>query len=177
MLGRSRRRELERLFDEVLSEHGASLRRVARSYEADPDGAEDLLQEICLALWRALPRFRAESSLRTFVFRIAHNRGLSHGWRESRLPDAAETPELIDQRPGPEARYERNEESARLYAAIRELPLLSRQVLTLRLEGLTYAQIAEVMGETENSVTVRASRARKALQKTLEAERRQEPGS
>ena len=153
----------------MLREHGGALRRVASSYEADPGHAEDLFQEICLAIWRALPRFRGESSLRTFVFRVAHNRGLSHGWREARRPRESEEPRgLTDERPGPDARYERREETARLYAAIRRLPPLTRQVLTLRLEGLAFAEIGEIMGQSENNVTVRASRARKALRELLE---------
>ena len=72
-------RALEQRYDRILQEHGPALRRVAATYEADPARREDLFQEICLALWQALPRFREEASERTFAFRIAHNRGLTHG--------------------------------------------------------------------------------------------------
>ena len=49
---------------------------LAFSYEAVASVREELVQEIALAIWQALPRFRGECSERTFVFRIAHNRGL-----------------------------------------------------------------------------------------------------
>ena len=62
----------------ILRVYGPALRRVAASYERAPKDREDLLQEIALALWLALPRFRGECTLRSFVFRIAHNRGLTH---------------------------------------------------------------------------------------------------
>ena len=58
----------------LLHEHDRALRRLAASYERDPSRQQDLVQEIWLAVWQALPRFRGECSERTFVFRIAHNR-------------------------------------------------------------------------------------------------------
>jgi RNA polymerase sigma-70 factor (ECF subfamily) len=164
-------REREQAFRDLLGEYGPALRRVAATYEADPSLREDLFQEICLAIWKALPSFRGDASPRTFVFRIAHNRGLSHGWREGRLPGELDEPEaVVDSSLSPEAEAERAQRRARLLAGVRQLPIGSRQVLTLRLEGLSFREIAEITGHTENSVTVRASRARKALKKILEKE-------
>src|SRR6185295_11122801 len=70
-------------FDEVLREHRPALWRVIAVYA--PPGAErdDLAQDVLLAVWQALPRFRRGSSPRTFILRIAHNRGLSHVWRRA----------------------------------------------------------------------------------------------
>ena len=72
------RRALEERFERILGEHGAAISRLAYSYEAVAGIREELVQEIALAIWRALPHFRGECSERTFVFRIAHNRGLTH---------------------------------------------------------------------------------------------------
>ena len=71
------RHTLEKQFDRILSEHGAAISRLAFSYEAVAGIREELVQEIALAIWQALPHFRGECSERTFVYRIAHNRGLS----------------------------------------------------------------------------------------------------
>jgi RNA polymerase sigma factor (sigma-70 family) len=60
-------------FNALLATHGPSLARLAGSYARDPTEREDLFQEIAIAVWRALPRFRGECSERTFLFRIAHN--------------------------------------------------------------------------------------------------------
>ena len=66
----------------LVSEHERAIRRMASSYERDAARRQDLVQDIWLALWQALPGFRGDSSERTFVFRIAHNRGVSHQmWR------------------------------------------------------------------------------------------------
>ena len=159
-------------FDGLLREHGPALRRVASGYEADPARREDLFQDICLAVWQALPRFRGESSERTFLFRIAHNRGLTHRTRRFRrapapTADLAEAEEVADPGASPETAARDGERRARLREAVRRLPLEPRQVLTLTLEGLTPREISEVVGITENNVAVRLSRARKLLRDGL----------
>ena len=62
------RAELEQWFDTVLAAHGPALGRLASSYTRTTGEREDLLQEIALAIWTALPRFRGECSERTFLF-------------------------------------------------------------------------------------------------------------
>ena len=165
-------RALEQQYDRILREHGPALRRVAAAYEADPARREDLFQEICLALWQALPRFRAESSERTFAFRIAHNRGLTHGWRArgSVMADLDEAEEVADPRQDPEGELEEGERRDRLREAVRRLPLTARQVVVLSLEGLSQREIGDVLGITENNVAVRLTRARKLLRQALETE-------
>src|SRR3954470_9246518 len=65
-------------YEELLQQYFQPLRRLAWSYARDRAECEDLLQEIALALWTALPRFRGESSERTWLYRIAHNTGISY---------------------------------------------------------------------------------------------------
>jgi RNA polymerase sigma-70 factor (ECF subfamily) len=165
-------RTLAERYDEVLRGHGAALRRVAAVYERDPALREDLFQEICLALWQALPRFEERASMRTFAFRIAHNRGLSHRWRRRASPAGAldDVAEPADPAPDPEAAATRGQRRERLHEAVGRLPLKHRQVVALTLEGLTQAEIAEVLGITENSVAVRVTRARQSLREMLGAE-------
>ena len=162
----------EERYDRILREHGASLRRVAALYEAERSRREDLFQEICLALWLARPRFRGESSERTFVFRIAHNRGLTHGWRQGRAKplDLEQVQAVPDPRPDPEAAAAAQQRRERLGEAIAGLPLGQRQVLALVLEGLSQREAAEVLGLTENNVAVRLNRARQALRQVMGGE-------
>lgn len=171
----SRAREIEARWELLLDQHGAALRRLAASYEADPSRCDDLFQEICLAIWRALPSFRGESSERTFVFRIAHNRGSTHGLRQ-RNRAAFETPTLDDSAmerapidPGrdPEATTLALDQQRRLVAAIRRLPLGARQVLTSTLEGIPQREIAEILGISESNVAVRLHRARQRMRREL----------
>jgi RNA polymerase sigma-70 factor (ECF subfamily) len=155
----------EEHFARLLAAHGRGLGRVVASY-ARPADQDDLAQEIALAIWRALPSFRGESSERTFVFRIAHNRGLTFLAR--RRVDGSEPVEIVDRAPNPEARVSGREGVERLFAAIRALPVAHRQVLTLALEELSHPEIAACLGITVENVAVRLHRARAALRRELE---------
>src|SRR5262245_52309852 len=89
---------------ELIKAHGPAVARVAASYELGAAERQDLAQDIWFAVWCALSRFRGECSERTFVFRIAHNRGVSHALRR-RLPTTPlddEVRPLPDPAPGPE---------------------------------------------------------------------------
>jgi RNA polymerase sigma factor (sigma-70 family) len=158
-------------FDRILREYGPSLSRLAASYEPVITQREDLLQEIALAIWRALPRFRGECSERTFIYRIAHNQGLSHAWRrhpvQHPLQDIVESQQPVDPRPQPEEQAAQQSQRIRLLAAIQSLPVAYRQIVTLVLEDLSHADIADVIGISENNVAVRLNRARKALKAAL----------
>lgn len=170
----AQRHQLEREYEELWNCFGPSLARLASSYESEPQAREDLLQEIRLAIWVALPRFRNESSLRTFVFRVAHNRSLTHVWRRKRAGIAEESDEIPDPRRSPEADAMQRVDQSRLIEAIRQLPIPFRQVLTLALEDLSHAEIANVLGISENNVAVRMNRARKLLRERLGSRERLE---
>jgi len=165
------RRALEEQFDRILGDYGAAISRLAYSYEAVAGIREELVQEIALAIWQALARFRGECSERTFVFRIAHNRGMSHVWRRrpphQPLEELEESDQPVDPRPHPEEQAARTDRRVRLMSAIQSLPVTHRQMIVLMLEGLSHAEIAEVMGVTENNVAVRLTRARNALKDAL----------
>ena len=98
--------ERERLFRECLRDYAAGLRRLAAAYEREADLAEDLFQDICLALWQALPRFAGRSSLRSYVYRVAHNRAGTHVSKRRRITGSSQAldPEsegrIPDERPG-----------------------------------------------------------------------------
>ncbi|MBZ5726801.1 MAG: sigma-70 family RNA polymerase sigma factor [Acidobacteriia bacterium] len=159
---------LERQFDRLLAANGPALTRLAASYTNTAGDRDDLLQEIALAIWQALPRFRGESSERTFLFRIAHNRAISYLARVRSQPPSVEEWEVHDPSPNPELGLAREQAAARLRAAVHRLPVAWRQVVTLTLEGLGYGEIAEVLGISESNVGARLSRARQMLREALE---------
>ena len=159
-------------FNRILREYGPALSRLAFGYERVPSQREELMQEIALAIWQALPHFRGECSERTFVYRIGHNRGLTHAVRRrpehEPLDELPQRLEPVDRKPHPEDVIAKTQERNRLRSAIQRLPLAYRQVVMLMLEELSHAEIAEVLGLTESNVAVRMNRARKALKEALE---------
>jgi len=170
-LVRENQHALEQQFERILGEHGAAISRLAYSYEAVAGIREELVQEIALAIWRALPHFRGECSERTFVFRIAHNRGLTHvGTRrlpQQPLDDLEEADEPVDPRPHPDEHLAQMNQRERLASAVQTLPVAHKQMIVMMLEGLSHAEIGEVLGITENNVAVRLTRARKALKAAM----------
>lgn len=150
------------------------LARIATTYEADSMRREELVQEIVLAVWRALGTFEGRASVRTFLARIAHNRGVSHVARETRRPITVEADEASHRAPAsaamdPAQQVSAEQTYARLVAAVAQLPLGPRQVISLALEGFDHGEIAEALGISLNNVGVRLNRARRALREELGA--------
>ncbi|HYE44077.1 MAG TPA: sigma-70 family RNA polymerase sigma factor [Caulobacteraceae bacterium] len=154
--------------EQVLADYGPALARIASSYERDRSLRDELVQEIAVAVWRSLPNLQDPARLRPFVFRIAHNRAVSHVARQAGRPRQDELSErLADAGPDPEASLLARERSDRLVEAVRRLPLPYRQVITLVLEDLSYDEIGEALGLTSTNVGVRINRARAQLKAML----------
>jgi RNA polymerase sigma factor (sigma-70 family) len=124
--------------------------------------------------WRSGKRwliFEASAPRGHSCTEFAHNRGLSHLWKRrplhQPLEEIEESDQPVDPRPHPEEQAARTNQRVRLMSAIQSLPVTHRQMIVLMLEGLSHAEIAEVMGITENNVAVRLTRARKALKDAL----------
>lgn len=150
-------------FDALVAEYAAPIGRLTRVYTAERADQEDLIQEIWLALWQALPRFRGECSQRTFVYRVAHNRALTFRSRQSRSATETLGDDVADPSPDPATNVSREDLSIRLAAAVRRLPKPYREAIALHLEGLSAAEIATITGTTPGNIAVRLTRARDAL--------------
>ena len=157
----------ERLYAEAAETFGAALRRVARAYERDADQRRDLLQEIHVALWRSLSRFDGRCSLRTWVYRVAHNTAISKTIR--RRANAPTTlaiddhAEWIDTAGSAEEAIDRRRALDRLHGLIRQLRPLDRQIMLLYLEQLDAASIAEITGLSAANVATRVHRIKHLL--------------
>src|SRR5262245_43288014 len=119
----------------VLRQYAPMCHRLAASHEANPERARDLAQEILVAVWRAWPAFRRQCSERTYVARIAQYRIATHVSRATREPVLAPlTEDLVARELTPEDVAIRSDESARLTAQVRALPIALREVAVLLLK-------------------------------------------
>lgn len=159
------------LFRNWLDAHSAAVLKVARAYTLTADDCQDLLQEILLQVWRSLPNFQGASSPATWSYRVALNTALT--WRRNEQRRRARP---IGQgvnalaaggAPGDELTAQR-ETVERLYAAIRRLPPADAALVLLYLDDLSYREMSEVLGISENHVGVKLNRARKALAALLQ---------
>jgi RNA polymerase sigma-70 factor, ECF subfamily len=160
------------LYAEASAAHAAAIRRLARGYEADPDRQGDLLQEMHMELWVSLRSFDGRCSLRTWVYRIAHNVGASHVVRARRLTSRLVDLETLEARISGvdgDAEVERRFSATILLDLIHRLKPLDRQVILLYLEGEAAGPIAEVTGISASNVATKIHRIKRLLkQKYLE---------
>jgi RNA polymerase sigma-70 factor (ECF subfamily) len=155
-------------FENWLVQHGAILHHVANGFAEGAD-RQDLMQELLLALWRAVPAFGGAAQASTFVYRVAHNTALTwertqrnYGRRVAQF-EAMQTPFPLE-RDGPAREQEALEY---IYAAIRQLPPVDRSLILLQLDGVSYAEIAALHGLSETNVGVRLTRLKQKLTTAL----------
>lgn len=151
----------ERILALALESHGSALRRLARVYAGSEGEEEDLYQEILLRVWRALPSFRGESSLGTWLYRVALNTALSYRRHAARRP-VPDPDSSTDAVPAPVDTIA--QEEAVLHEFLASVGPVDRAALVLRLDGLDNQQIAEVLGTTPGAVAVRLHRLRKRFE-------------
>src|SRR5271170_5136471 len=90
----------EQQLNRLLTANGPALLRLAASYTNTASDRDDLVQDIAIALWKALPKFRGECSERTFLFRVAHNRAIDYLRRHREIASSIEADApLRDSRP------------------------------------------------------------------------------
>jgi RNA polymerase sigma-70 factor (ECF subfamily) len=157
---------LERLYADVAAQYAGALERLARAYERDADKRRDLLQEIHVALWRSLARFDGRCSLRTWVYRVAHNVATSHVIRpKAHLPTfvAEESLESMADATDGERLIDRRRTLDRLYELIQQLRPIDRQVMLLYLEEMEAAAISEITGLSPANVATRVHRIKQVL--------------
>jgi RNA polymerase sigma-70 factor, ECF subfamily len=165
----------DELYREAADEYGAALTRLAYAYEADPELRRDLLQEIHLALWRSFSKFNGRCSLRTWVYRVAHNVAASHVIRLSQKKRNAvelvslEEAEAQAGQENIEASAGREQILSRVLALIQRLELSDRQVILAYLEGLDAESIREITGLTTANIWTRIHRIKNLLAKRFHA--------
>jgi RNA polymerase sigma-70 factor (ECF subfamily) len=163
------RSTVDQLFEEVTSSCTGLISRIALSYEADAALRRELIQDILLATWLALPNFRGDASLKTFVASIAQKRSISHVAKRSKEPRQVElSPDLVAGTPPPDEVALKNDQKRRLVESIQLLPIPQREAIVLCFEGFSYGEMAEILGITSNAVMLRCQRAKSTLKSMME---------
>ena len=167
---------------ELVAEHQRMVVQLAINLLGDRDEALDLSQEVFLRVFRTIHRFRGQSTLRTWIYRIAINqaRNRHRFWRRRHRNDQVsldahiaahgDFPSTLGLRP--DRVFEQKELGARLQRALDRLPFDQRTAIVLReIDGLSYEDIAFSLGVAIGTVKSRLTRARQALRADLRSER------
>ncbi|HWC95861.1 MAG TPA: sigma-70 family RNA polymerase sigma factor [Candidatus Sulfopaludibacter sp.] len=156
----------DELYRETADSFGAAMERLARVYEADADRRRDLAQEIHIALWRSFAGFDSRCSLRTWVYRVAHNAAISYVMRQRRnnapLVALEDIDSLPDGRVGEES-ADRSRALERLLELVQRLKPLDRQVILSYLEGMDAVSIGEITGISPGNVATKIHRIKQLL--------------
>jgi RNA polymerase sigma-70 factor (ECF subfamily) len=154
------------LYEQAADTYGSSLDRLARAYELDPDLRRDLVQEIHFQLWRSFEHFDHRCSLRTWIYRVAHNVAAGYVIRRRRTNDRLVSIETIEAMPSNhhgELAATEAEGLERLSMLIQRLKPLDRQIIISYLEGMDASSIGDLTGLSQANISMKVHRIKKIL--------------
>ena len=149
-------------FDEWLRLHQGLLLRIVRAYAFTAHDRDDLLQMVALELWNSIPRFRGESKVTTWIYRVALRSSMAWSQRERAHREAKQPLDEPAHVLAPSA-AEVDPRLDWIYARIARLEPVERSLILLHLDGLSYREIAETLGISEGNAGVKLSRIKSAL--------------
>jgi len=152
---------IDQLFLEVYREHAGLVIKTAQAFATNAADRDDLYQEILLSVWQALPQFKGQAKLSTYVYRVAHSCALN--WKRSRQRYRTKVDRFALEVPDLTSTPEERERVAWLYARIQQLPPVDRTLILLYLDKINYTDMAEITGLSETNIRVRLHRIKQQL--------------
>jgi RNA polymerase sigma-70 factor (ECF subfamily) len=143
---------LEKEFTHVIAENEGILFKVCSMYCKNPIDREDLFQDIVIQIWRALPSFKGECKLQTWIYKIALNTAIT----SFRKNNTRQQYESIDKKalklPLEKTSDAQEEKKEILYQAIGQLSEVEKAITMLHLDGYSYKEISEIIGISESNI-------------------------
>lgn len=153
---------IEREFTQVVREYKGTIYTVCYMFSNDSDEVADLFQEILINIWKGFEKFRGESSLKTWIWRISFNTCVSYQRKKSRRVNTLPLTMDINL-------FEDSTEDIKqirmLQKRIQKLGPFDRAIVLLWLEDLSYAEIGDIVGISEKNVSVRLVRIKEQLKR------------
>jgi len=156
--------DLEAAFLSLIKEHSGIIYKISRLYRDSAEDREDLFQEIVFQLWKSYPSFKGNASTGSWLYRIALNTAIS-SFRKKK-PDIRYT-DILPDVPASLPSEEDAQRQERFFAAMKRCDDSEKTIIALYLEGLSYQQIAEITGISENNVGVKLNRIKIKIQKLI----------
>jgi RNA polymerase sigma-70 factor (ECF subfamily) len=158
--------EQEAIFRRWFDQHLGLVLKVVRGCAA-PQDQDDLFQDVLLQVWLSIPSFRGDARETTWIYRVAFNTALARRRGDRRRRDGHDRFVKFGESPQSQPSHvdapPEQEIVERLYAAIRQLARVDASLALMHLDGLSYQEMAEVIGISENYIGVKLNRIRKQL--------------
>jgi len=163
----------EEQFNRLVEENDNRIRRICSYYNSNTTDQKDMYQEILVNIWKSLDNFRGDSSINTWIYRIAINTSLSYtgkAYKHLKVMVDAEQHKLasIMDVETLEEKLVEEKQLQRLQNELNTMSVIEKALISLMLEGLTMKEIADVIGITESNVKVKIHRIKSQLRKKLE---------
>jgi len=159
----------ENSFENLVNEHGRQVLNTALRVLGDVNLANDVHQEVFLAIWKRWPSYNGHTNWPAYLYRVTVRKALETARRRNGCQDAA-LPERQDTDQRPESNLRADELQQKLAVALARLPQRQADVFVLRrLEGLETAEVAELLGCSHQTVRVHLHRGLRKLSRLLSA--------
>lgn len=162
----------EKRFKEILEGNSVRIKRICRFYCSNDADLNDMYQEVLVNIWKSLDKFRGDSMISTWIYRISVNTSISFSGKSYRNrnlyldKDPHNLNVLLDE--DELERKTRNEaQLEQLEICLNQLSIIDKALITLLLEGLSMREISEVIGLTEPNVKVKIHRIKEQLKHEL----------
>jgi RNA polymerase sigma-70 factor (ECF subfamily) len=155
--------ERDRIFNDWLADHKGILFKVVHAFAFEHADRQDLFQEVAVQVWRSVDAFRGESSVPTWMYRVALNTAIAWTRRRDRHERNKQALEVGGDLLTPASADGRDPRVEWLYHQIAQLKDVDRSVALLLLDGFSYRDIAAFLGLTESNVGVKINRIKAAL--------------
>lgn len=154
-------------FIKMINQHRGILFKVSNLYCDAEEDRKDLFQEMVLQLWKSYPKFRAESTQSTWMYRIALNTSITRLRKEKREPSQRSLIDADFEIPDFSNGNDQNGDPALLKQAIDQLNEIEKAIIMLYLEEKSYEEISEIIGITKSNVGVKLNRIKSKLEKII----------
>jgi|SRR5687768_7018320 RNA polymerase sigma-70 factor (ECF subfamily) len=155
--------ERDRIFGEWLAGHKGILFKVVHAYAFEHADRQDLFQEVVIQVWRSVDAFRGDSSVPTWMYRVALNTAIAWNRKEHKHQRGKQPLHILEGLLTTASTDGRDPRLEWLYRQIAELKDVDRSVALLLLDGFSYREIAAIVGITESNVGVKINRIKSAL--------------
>ncbi|MES1214449.1 MAG: RNA polymerase sigma factor [Bacteroidota bacterium] len=157
-------------FVQLIREHNGLIQKVCNLYADTLQDRQDLYQEIIIQLWRAYPKFRGDSKLSTWMYRVALNTAISDYRKQQRTVSTTEF-DFIDKEVADHNFNNDIEEKLKLlYAAINHLAEIEKAIVMLYLDDKPYEEMEDILGINQNNLRVKMNRIKEKLRQLTKAE-------